>query len=1536
MDDQILIPKEEFEILKASFKQLSEEVNLRKQVEEKLKIANNELAEQHQTVEQLRLLIDSQNAILNNAAYIVVSTDCEGIITTFNPAAERALGYTSEEFVGKVSPVVFHDINEVAERARLFSTELGVTIEPGFDVFAAKARLKLPNEYEWTYIRKDGSRFPVLLSVTALFGQQENIIGFMGIANDISKRKLAEEALKKSAAQLKDAQRIAHIGSWELDIVNDILTWSDEIYQMFEIDPQKFGASYEAFLNAIHPDDRELVNKAYSDSLKDKAPYDIAHRLKMPDGRIKFVNEKCETLYDEDGSPLRSVGTVHDVTEIKQAEELLHKREDEFRTLAENIPDHIMRYDLNCRTIYINHHQEQERYSASSLIGTIPMDHEFAGPVEIMNYQEKLRRVIETGEPEEMKINLFELTGTNNVFEVHFLAERNTSGEIIGAMAIGRDITERMQVEKERLANLHFFESIDRINRALQRTDSLEQMMSDVLDTMLSIFGCDRAFLAVPCDPSIPEFKISMEKTSPLYPGAFAQGVSVPMTPQIRNLFQELLSNPAPNEIYIGNGLDPDDIVWKTYGIKSQLAIALYPRVGKPWECGLHQCSYNRVWTQQEKKLFLEISRRLGDALTSLLTYRDLQESENRYHMVFENSPVSIWEEDFSGVKALFDDLKRNGITDIEAYFTQHPETIRKCADHVKIVDVNQAALSLHEATTKEELFAGLVNTFTPESFDTFRQELLCLWNAGTEMMIDATVKTLTGDIRNVTVYFSVCPGYEESLSKILVSLIDITERKQVEAALRESEEKYRTLIQKIQTAVVVHGADTQIITSNSKAQELLGLTEDQLLGKTAIDPVWHFYKEDGIILPLEEYPVTQVITSRQELRNCILGIHRSNKENDVWVLVNADPVFGKKGEIVQVIITFTDITDRKQAEESQEKERKRMEILLSALNTGLSLINPDMTIAWVNQKIREMFPGKEPVGQICHVFYESRTTVCDGCGTSQAFITGKVIESEQLVPSTDKWYYIISLPIKDAAGHVVNVLEGITDITDRKQAEQKLKLLNFALNKVYDEAYLINEQACFDYVNDESCKALGYSYEELIGMNVAKVDPDFPMELWYQHWDDLKENNSIVFESHHKTRDGHIYPVEISANYFEYNGKGYNLAMARDITERKRVEDAFRKTKILLEQTIMQSPVPMVLVGMPDAMIRYVNPAALHFLGIDDETDLTNTPLMDFKPSFRDFDLHGKEGFLEELPLVRSLKGIKTEGEERCIIRKDGTIRYELVSGAPIFDNNGQVIAGYLIMIDITERKQAEEEIRKLNQQLEQRVVERTAQLETANKELEAFAYSVSHDLRAPLRSIDGFSQILLDDYQDKVDEQGKNYLHRVRSATQRMAQLIDDMLNLSRVNRFEMNILEVNLSKIAKEVADEFFETQPERKVEFLFQEGIKVKGDTRLLRIALENLIGNAWKFTSKHPTARIEFGMQLQNEVQVYFIRDDGAGFNLKYAQKLFGAFQRLHTATEFPGTGVGLATVQRIIHRHGGKIWAESEVEKGATFYFTIP
>jgi len=249
----------------------------------------------------------------------------------------------------------------------------------------------------------------------------------------------------------------------------------------------------------------------------------------------------------------------------------------------------------------------------------------------------------------------------------------------------------------------------------------------------------------------------------------------------------------------------------------------------------------------------------------------------------------------------------------------------------------------------------------------------------------------------------------------------------------------------------------------------------------------------------------------------------------------------------------------------------------------------------------------------------------------------------------------------------------------------------------------------------------------------------------------------------------------------------------------------------------------------------------------------------------------------------------------------------------------------------EATERKRAEEELKAHAKSLEQR----TSELDAANRELEAFAYSVSHDLRGPLRGMDGFSLALLEDYGDKFDAEGKDYLQRVRAGSQKMAQLIDDLLKLSRVSRADLVRREVNLSEVAQAVAADLQENAAERPVTFDIAPGAVVGGDARLLRIVLENLFGNAWKFTAKHDQATIEFGVTNHDGKPAYFVRDDGVGFDMAYADKLFQPFQRLHSGAEFGGTGIGLATVARIVHRHGGSVWAESVIDQGTTFYFTL-
>ena len=301
-------------------------------------------------------------------------------------------------------------------------------------------------------------------------------------------------------------------------------------------------------------------------------------------------------------------------------------------------------------------------------------------------------------------------------------------------------------------------------------------------------------------------------------------------------------------------------------------------------------------------------------------------------------------------------------------------------------------------------------------------------------------------------------------------------------------------------------------------------------------------------------------------------------------------------------------------------------------------------------------------------------------------------------------------------------------------------------------------------------------------------------------------------------------------------------------------------------------------------------------------------------------------------------LHSVKT-GEKfdlECRLKKyNGEYHWFVIKAEPLRDSLGDIIKWYITFTNIDHPKQIEKEIKKLNEELEHRVNERTAQLQTANKELEAFSYSVSHDLRAPLHNINGWSMTLLEHSYDQLDTQGRKCLDHVRSETLRMSNLIDALLNLSRVSRAELKKVNVDLTILANDITSRLLEPT-DRRIVINIQQGVFTFGDPALLEIVLTNLLNNAYKFTGKQPLAQIEFGQSMIDEKQTFWVRDNGAGFDMAYSKKLFGAFQRMHKQSDFPGTGIGLATVQRIIHRHNGHIWAESKINMGTTFYFTIP
>jgi len=900
---------------------------------------------------------------------------------------------------------------------------------------------------------------------------------------------------------------------------------------------------------------------------------------------------------------------------------------------------------------------------------------------------------------------------------------------------------------------------------------------------------------------------------------------------------------------------------------------------------------------------------------------------------------------------------------------------------------------------------------------------------------------------------------HDNIVNTVIINLRDITERKQIEEALRQSEKKYRIILENIQEVyfeVNLAGNFTFFNDSVCRVlqysrKELMGMNNRQYIDKEELKKVFKAYnKVYKTGKPLKEFGYW--ISRKDGVRRYV--------EGSVSLLKNSS---GKPTGFRGIM---NDFSERKQAEEKLREREKQYRTFFKTSRDCVFITSIDGSWIDMNDAAVELF-GYSSRDELMRVkipdLYakpEDRTkhisTIIEQDNTRDYPVDllrkdGKIINT--LITSAVRY---------DEAGKTIELMGTIKDVTERKRAEESLKETELKFRSIFDfasDGILLAQSSdrTFFSPNEKICAMLGYTKEELLKFGVSDIHPEESIPYVNEQFKKLLEKEILVAQNIPLLKkDKTVFFADISASSITLDEKDYLVGIFRDITERKRSEEEIKSAKVFLDMIIDMSPFAMwisdkegtitranlslyntidltenEIVGKYNVLndvnleiqgvmpmvravfekhepARFIIPWKTAYAGDVDfkgardmhidvsmfpilnaqgeltnvvcqwvditerkkiEKDLENSEelfrnlfqhhaavkliidpdtgnIMDANEAalkyygwsreqithmkIQDINTLSQEEVKSAMRKVQTKKSIRFEFQHR---RSDGSVRDVEVFSSNIKAQGKNIL--HTIVHDITERKKVEKELKKHREHLEELVHERTIKLEASNKELEAFSYSASHDLRAPLRTIEGFSQALLEDCEDKLDIQGKDYLIRIRAATRRMAELIEDLLQLSRITRTEINMEKVNLTRIARFVIDELQKSQPQRHVEIRIADGLEETADSRLMRIVLENLLGNAWKFTEKQAKAVIEFGCTKEGKKKVYFIRDNGVGFDMAYADKLFAPFQRLHTEDEFPGTGIGLATVRRIIHRHGGKVWTEGKTGKGATFYFSL-
>ncbi len=1540
-----------------------------------LEAVKADLEQQSSDFQMLSTRAHQYRCLLDSIEAIVWELDALAFKFTFvNRKAEVILGYPSEQWL--TEPDFWQNHIHPEDR------------EWVIDLCRRMTQALQNHEMEYRMVAADG-RVVWLWDQVEVVAAGDRPVKLQGIMIDISDRKAIEEALERSNTRLRNlaANIPGAVFRYVLraDGSDAVLYISPGCYELWEVEASIVEADATILWHMIHPDDRAATSESVLESARTLQPWSWAWRITTPSGREKWLEAAGRPERQENGDVIWDT-VILDVTTRKQTEIALAESQQHHQNLVENSPDVIERFDLQLRHLYISPAFTQVTgIPAEGCLGKTCRE---LGLDETMvsTWENAAAAVIRTGQKQVIEFSTPTLQGVR-FFEMAIAPERAKDQTIQAILCISRDITERKQAaatlqaseERLRLAlaaadqglydlNIQTGEAIVSPEYALmlgydpatfEETNArwIERLHPDDRAPVVATY---RAYIA----GALPEYRVEFRQRTQSgdYKWILSLGKIVTWDEDGRPLRMlgthtditerkqaaaelqaseerlRLALEAAKQGMYdidlkAGTavlspeyiemlGYTPDEFDYTATGWRDRLHPDEQQAVfqtfldytqGKRVD---YQVEFRQRTKTGDYKWILSLARIVawdedGRPLRMIGTHTDITERKqaetqlrdltDRLGLAVQAAKMGIWDWDIASDRLTWDERM------YELYGLQPSQQAIGYEIWEKSIHPDDLAMC---RMVLQQALAGEID---------YNAEFRILWPDGSIHYIEAHAIVQRD-------------SHGHPLRMIGVNL-DVSDRKQTEIALRFSEARLRAFMDNSPASTwVTNPANGRIEYANQNYHRTLAVPQT-VVGKTLAE----LFPPDIAATYLKN--TRQVAATGQILETIEPGIRFDQSIGDFLVLKFPLPQADGSLWVGGVAI---DITDRKRAEEAQlQAEKLRLELNLlerilnsvlagywdwdipnqrSYMSSGLKRMFgyedhelPDVPETWQSLIYAEDLPGVmecfehhvQTRGQVPY-YNEVRYHHKNG-STVWVICAGQVIEWDET-----------GQPLRMVGCHV--------DITKQKQTEAQLQTNERHLK----QAQRIGKLGSWEF--ELATETITWSDEvfHLFGLDPAIGPP--------KSFDDLQQLIDPRDRAFHaqtvQTLIETRQPYDIECRICRADGTvGWIQARGEvvldtaeqvtqltgivlDITERKQIETQLESLSDRLKLALQAGEIGVWEWDLNNEVYwdeRIYEIYGLQHLG-------RPATYQDWTKRLDPEDLKRVEA--AQQAAIHDGQDFKVEFQ---IKRTDGEVRWAKAEAIVQRNHKGEAIRMIGINFDITERKRAEAKI-----------LQTTAQLQASNRELEAFAYSVSHDLRAPLRAIDGFSKALLEDYGDRFDAEGKDYFARIRHNVHRMGLLIDDLLRLSRVSRSEMRYTTVNLSALVQDQVKELQASDPKRQVEFRVAPGAIVSADPTLMRVVITNLLENAWKFTSHHSSAQIEFGIIRSEEQPVYFVRDDGAGFDMTYASKLFGVFQRLHSMDEFPGTGIGLATVQRAILRHGGQVWAQGAIEQGATIYFTIP